>query len=171
MRSPHEVLGVRENASRREIREAYRRRARLLHPDSGGTGRVDEMVELNDAYSELSRGHVRITAAPTSPSPVVSVNAPARFPWRFVVSCAIIGSAVVVAGSLIVSPRAAEAPDGVITVGSCVEIFDNLTVGEVECGGTGQLVVRQFVPLDAGCADGSVGYLDRQGMGRACLDE
>ena len=52
---PHGVLGVRRRASTREVRAAYLRLARELHPD----GRVDDPVAaerlklINDAYQEL----------------------------------------------------------------------------------------------------------------------
>ena len=52
---PHGVLGVRRRASTREVRAAYLRLAKELHPD----GRVDDPVAaerlklINDAYTEL----------------------------------------------------------------------------------------------------------------------
>lgn len=45
-------LGVGPDASAAEIRSAYRRLARALHPDHGG-GAASEMTSLNDAYATL----------------------------------------------------------------------------------------------------------------------
>ena len=43
------VLGVSGDASREEIRAAYREKMKSLHPDKGGT--VYQAAELNEAYS------------------------------------------------------------------------------------------------------------------------
>mgnify|MGYP000066524049 CR=1 FL=1 len=53
MRSPHQVLGVAPDASEDEIKRAYRRRARELHPDVCGEGRRAEWDELKAAYEHL----------------------------------------------------------------------------------------------------------------------
>jgi curved DNA-binding protein CbpA len=51
---PYVVLGVRRQASPEEIARAYRRAARLTHPDSGGSGAGSEPFRLvNDAYEVL----------------------------------------------------------------------------------------------------------------------
>jgi hypothetical protein len=49
VRDPYEILGVKRGASRDEIRAAFRRKAKELHPDHGGPN--EEMVELNTAYA------------------------------------------------------------------------------------------------------------------------
>lgn len=47
----YEVLQVSPNASREVIDAAYRRRAKMYHPDAGG---IEEMIKLlNEAYSVL----------------------------------------------------------------------------------------------------------------------
>lgn len=46
----HEVLGVAPTATRAEIEEAYKARARSAHPDLGGT--QDDMAKLNDARAQ-----------------------------------------------------------------------------------------------------------------------
>lgn len=46
------VLGVDVTASPAQVREAFRRRAREVHPDTSGGG-DDAMVELNAAYETL----------------------------------------------------------------------------------------------------------------------
>jgi hypothetical protein len=46
----HEVLGVPENANPETIKEAYRAKARLWHPDAGGSN--EKMAALNQAYDQ-----------------------------------------------------------------------------------------------------------------------
>ena len=51
---PYVVLGVRRHASPDEITRAYRRAARLTHPDGGGSGAGSERFRLvSDAYEVL----------------------------------------------------------------------------------------------------------------------
>lgn len=47
----YELLGVSKNATPEEIRFAFRRRAREMHPDNGGTD--EQMSELNKAKDTL----------------------------------------------------------------------------------------------------------------------
>jgi len=47
------ILGVSSSASLDEIEQAYRRKARIHHPDHGGD--EDTMRALNDAYQLLKR--------------------------------------------------------------------------------------------------------------------
>lgn len=65
-RSPHEVLGVRSDASLAEIKAARRRLAKRLHPDRNGDDGL-AMREVNAAYTELLN---------RSPVPAVPVEAP-----------------------------------------------------------------------------------------------
>ena len=52
--NPYVVLGVGRQASPEEIARAYRRAARLTHPDSGGSGTGSERFRLvSDAYEVL----------------------------------------------------------------------------------------------------------------------
>jgi hypothetical protein len=55
MRTPYDVLGVPVGASAEEIRRAYRRRAREVHPDHAGNGRRAEWEELRAAYERLTK--------------------------------------------------------------------------------------------------------------------
>lgn len=51
---PYVVLGVRRQASPEEIARAYRRAARLTHPDGGGSAAGSERFRLvSDAYEVL----------------------------------------------------------------------------------------------------------------------
>lgn len=58
--SLYEVLGVQTGATREEIKSAYRKLARVLHPDvasdGGGddTSAADEFMRLHTAYATLS---------------------------------------------------------------------------------------------------------------------
>lgn len=51
---PYLVLGVRRQASPEEIARAYKRAARLTHPDGGGSGAGSErFLMVSDAYEVL----------------------------------------------------------------------------------------------------------------------
>lgn len=53
-RSLYAVLGVQPDASAASIRDAYRTKARLVHPDStSGSGSPEAMRELNEAWRVL----------------------------------------------------------------------------------------------------------------------
>jgi curved DNA-binding protein CbpA len=52
-RDPYIVLGVPRQASGDEIARAYRRAARLSHPDSGGAGSAERFQAVSDAYDVL----------------------------------------------------------------------------------------------------------------------
>ncbi|KAK1406587.1 hypothetical protein QVD17_42025 [Tagetes erecta] len=53
--SLYDVLGVRIGANTREIKSAYRKLARVLHPDVGnGDSSADEFMKVHSAYSTLA---------------------------------------------------------------------------------------------------------------------
>ncbi|XP_073021189.1 uncharacterized protein [Primulina eburnea] len=54
--SLYDVLGIHSGASCQEIKSAYRKLARLLHPDvaSKGGGATDEFMRVRAAYATLS---------------------------------------------------------------------------------------------------------------------
>jgi hypothetical protein len=49
----YKILGVSSTATWPEIEQAYRRKAKIHHPDRGGD--EDAMRALNDAYAQLKR--------------------------------------------------------------------------------------------------------------------
>ena len=54
MTTHYQVLGVQPTATALQIRDAYRRQARIWHPDRSETGSADKMARLNEAYRVLS---------------------------------------------------------------------------------------------------------------------
>jgi curved DNA-binding protein CbpA len=52
VRDPYRVLGVRWDATEEEIQKAYRHKAKILHPDAGGSAKA--FSELAHAYEILS---------------------------------------------------------------------------------------------------------------------
>jgi len=54
VRDYYEVLGVARDASQEEIKKAYRKRARKLHPDYAGADSEEAFKELSVAYETLS---------------------------------------------------------------------------------------------------------------------
>jgi len=56
LRQPHEILGVPRNASKDQIKAAYRRLAKLYHPDFNGGDTIAEarFKEVTNAYQQMS---------------------------------------------------------------------------------------------------------------------
>lgn len=59
MKDYYEILGVSRDASQDEIKRAYRKRARHLHPDYAGAESEDAFKELSAAYEVLSDSQKR----------------------------------------------------------------------------------------------------------------
>jgi curved DNA-binding protein len=67
----YNVLGVSPSASEKEIKDAYRQKARTTHPDQGGD--VKEFQKIQEAYDTLKDNAKRYQY--DNPGPRVSVNA------------------------------------------------------------------------------------------------
>ena len=50
----YEILGVQKGATETEIKSAFRKKAKELHPDNKDTGDEAKFKELGEAYSVLS---------------------------------------------------------------------------------------------------------------------
>jgi molecular chaperone DnaJ len=50
---PYAVLGLAPGATAADVRRAYLRRARLVHPDVAGPAATTRMAELNHARDEI----------------------------------------------------------------------------------------------------------------------
>lgn len=186
---PYATLGVRRDASEAEIRDAYRRLARRLHPDVSGVSGVASqgptMSEVNHAWSILS-DPVRRTAhdrraesmrsgttddAVSSRPVVVEPLARPRIPWRLMLGIIIVGSAAVLTAHARTEAPARDTPDQLLQSGSCVDIDAMSLAVEVSCDGPHDAVVRQLIAFDRACPQDSEPHRDRQGMGLACLDK
>jgi hypothetical protein len=64
---PHTVLGVPESASLEQIRDAYRRKSKMLHPDAGGEEWAFRV--LVQSYETLSTARVRRAAIAETEGP------------------------------------------------------------------------------------------------------
>jgi hypothetical protein len=54
MRSNYSILGIQENSTISEIKKAYRKKAKLLHPDKNNSKNAhQQFIELNRAYEEI----------------------------------------------------------------------------------------------------------------------
>lgn len=53
MKTAYEILGVTRQSSDDDVKLAYRRRARELHPDRNGGVESPEFAELGDAYASI----------------------------------------------------------------------------------------------------------------------
>lgn len=50
---PFKILGVSPNATKEEVKKAYRKKAKEAHPDSGGSH--EEMTKVNAAWEAIQR--------------------------------------------------------------------------------------------------------------------
>lgn len=54
MMNPYQVLGVPVGADEDTVKKAYKRLAKLHHPDLGGDG--EKFKEVNEAYEAITKG-------------------------------------------------------------------------------------------------------------------
>ena len=82
---PYSVLGLQPGASQAEVKRAYRRLAKALHPDSAGERSLPAFLAVQDAYERLTGTKVRTirlggaAASPPGPAPA---DPGFREPWR-----------------------------------------------------------------------------------------
>lgn len=50
---PYKILGVEQTATRDDIDKAYKKRAREVHPDRGGS--TEDMIKVNAAYESIKQ--------------------------------------------------------------------------------------------------------------------
>ena len=62
------TLGVGPQATREQIRQAFRARAKVLHPDSGPAGSAERFIAIRAAAEQLLSEARATAAAPSSPS-------------------------------------------------------------------------------------------------------
>jgi molecular chaperone DnaJ len=97
-------------------------------------------------------------------------DGPARMPWKLMGVMAVVGSAVILFASTFNDSPTTEPPDGILRVGSCVDIESNFDVREVACTGVDDVVVELVIPTDATCPTGLGTYRGRLGLGKVCLE-
>lgn len=180
----YEVLGVSPRASLEEIRRAYRNQVRKEHPDVSRDANHASIAAINEAWNILSdpakrrsfdlslkiptqSTATRFTEAEKTAETIV--YPPARFPWRSMLVLAGIGIAAVLVLNAFSTPPAPGKPDQLLQPGSCVNIDNARFAFEVTCTEPHDAEVVQFVAIDRPCPMDTLSYLDRQGMGKACV--
>ena len=181
--SHYDVLGVPTTASAIEIREAYRRAARRLHPDQAArsgapAGASTAMADVNEAYRVLRDPARRRSTTPSLRGRSSAVPPPGR-PTGGRVGADTPGIRPGGTGPLPMEAGAGDGgarhhrrahrrragapgtagapPDNILQTGSCVAIEYTGDAREVNCTGHGDLVVRTIVPFDQACPVRHVG--------------
>lgn len=174
-RTYYDVLGVALTASDAEIRDAYRQRAREVHPDSAARISANasvQMAEISQAWSVLSIRARRRQYDESLLSQGDATNAyvkRAKFPWRFVLIIIVAGIAIILGTNSASQPGEPAGPDGLLQSGSCIVVDANLTAVEVACAAPHDGVVRQLISFNMICPHDTEAIRDRQGMGLACV--
>jgi hypothetical protein len=196
MTNHYATLGVTRTASLEDIRRAYRARMREAHPDTAGSAAsaTADVTRIAEAWNVLSSparraaydlqiatGSAAGAGAHTSfdservarfeyEPDLDRVYAPARFPWRFVLTIIGIGAAILIVLHIMGDPMPPRGIDGLISAGSCVNFDEIGSAFEVPCDEPHQARVRELVPFDSRCDSDTTQARDRQGMGTVCLE-
>ena len=186
----YERLGIRPDASPDEIRNAYRRLARVHHPDAHGGAASAEMADLNEAWRVLSdpgrramydaslRPVTRTATRPTEQErlseeiyPVASRDDEdrAHFPWGWVAILSVLAVIFFVTAGALRGPNKEPAPDNVLQPNSCVRFDPNGDAVEVKCSEPHDGVVDQLVTADTSCPIDTESHRDKQGLGKVCV--
>jgi molecular chaperone DnaJ len=120
-------------------------------PSVGTRVESEEKERVNDVARVMQAGSVRI-------------------PWRGFLFFSLLGVAGVFTLHAISKPTGPVRPDLLLVAGSCVDIDREQFATEVSCDGPHDGSVRQLVAFDRDCPSDTMGHLDRQGMGKACVD-
>lgn len=194
----YETLGVVETASSEEIHAAYKRLARRVHPDAGGS--AAQMAAVNEAYRVLSDAGRRAlydssrrpTVGAGGPSPRFHAGSSAQdtsdddvefvpmAPWKLRIpfwSMAVLGTLFAVflftayAGSRTPTPTGKLPPvDGRLAVNECVVVVGaDAHAEEVPCAGRRDGVVMGFLTFEQQCETGLVGVRRLDAAGLACV--
>lgn len=138
---------------------------RTLHLYGSAVGPAHTVPGRNDDDDD----DVERPVSPVAPSRLMPAG-PARIPWKLMAVMAVVGSAVILFAASFNDPPSTETPDGILRVGSCVEIEQNFDVREVSCTGDDDLVVDLVLPTDATCPTGLGTFRDRLGLGTVCIE-
>ena len=179
-------------ASAEEIRAAYRRQARRLHPDVGQRGSATEMSALNEAWRVLGdpvrrrRYDEALRSAPAAGSWSPAPSAPdaddeevlerpagragylAGLPWLLV----LVALVVIFVFTAYATGRGgggdADQRDGLVRPGDCVRLRTGHPAAETACTDDHDAVVAAVVPSGA-CPGGTEPALGPVGSPRLCL--
>lgn len=188
----YDLLGVEPDASPAAVRAAYRRAARLHHPDRAGEQSSARMAEINRAWQVLGdpaqrREYdlgLRVPASPapaprSDPPPAPSEPAfnplaryqdPPRYPWRFMLVMAFLAGVFVIIGLATASPPKPPTVDNILRPGDCVAIQPNGDAAERLCtephDGVVEVLLTTTGELCPGLAEP---HRDQQGLGIACV--
>jgi molecular chaperone DnaJ len=194
----YERIGVSPDASRDQIRAAYRRLARRHHPDAH-EGDNNQMAALNEAWRVLNdparramydaslRTAARPAAATPAPEPddldddfddderPIVGHRRGGFPLPLVLVVALFAMIFVITAyayqrsGTVNGPAPTIPVDGVIQIGSCVHIGDDAVARETPCGAPYSGVVVAFIARDGRCPPSTEGFRDPTSDGWVCI--
>jgi hypothetical protein len=195
----YERLGVDPAASQTEIRAAYRRLARRVHPDRGGPGSEAAMAAVNEAWRVLGDPARRANYDASLRPPAIVIGGastgtmrpPVRppeaaeeeegrsflavaLPWILVLG--------VLGGIFLFTAYArggrgggsgttlpGETVDGVVGIGSCIMLDSRARAVETSCGGPHLGVTKAIVAAQAPCPLGTEGFYSLDAVRLICI--